>query len=900
MSPDPASSALCSGFDKIDSDLGFLIDCLARTFSRLGMPETAAGLPWVDQPAPGFSAGCDGEALSIAFQLLNLVEENAAAEFRRRREAQHGPLHERGLWGRTLAGLREKGVGNEALAALLKKVRIEPVLTAHPTEAKRPPVLVQHRALHSLIERLNSPQSESLTARLRDETDAALERLWRTGETHLRKPEVRDELKNILHYLTGVFPVALPLLDTRLREALDSAGFDAEKVLGRSGYPRISFGTWVGGDRDGHPFVTASVTRGTLKTLRDGALTVHEHSLTALEEKLSLAGASTPPPDDLFEHFGRPPTEQSAEPWKWFVSRIRSRLSAAESPAGHKNLLEDLLLLERGLEQAGAGALARHDVLPARRLAETFGFHLARLDIRQNSRFHRIAIGQLLAAAGLDGRGYAEQWTPAQRLAFLEKELLSPRPFLPPGHCPEGPEIQAVLDCYRVLKEEIDAHGRGGIGSLIVSMTTGVEDLLAVYLLAREAGLCRTGTEGLVSMLPVVPLFETLADLDSAPEILSAFLNHPITRRSLAATAGDGEAPVQQVMIGYSDSCKDGGIFSSQWALHRVQGVLARLAAGLGVEICFFHGRGGTVSRGAGPTHRFLEALPHGSLCGAIRLTEQGETIAQKYANLSTAEYNLELLLAGVTETLHAHSLPHPAMQTKGGESREEAYCLMDHLSEHSSAAYRALLEKPGFMEFYRAATPIDALELCQIGSRPSRRTGAKTLEDLRAIPWVFSWNQSRFYLPGWFGTGSALASLDASGKDTLRRLVRIWPFLNYALTNIESSVASSDAELMKAYAGLVENADIRSEFLGMITAERLLTIREIEEIYGSPIETRRPRLAKTLALRSDALLRLHHQQIQLLRRWRAERAGLPDPDQLPPEITLSINAIASGLRTTG
>lgn len=898
MSPDPASSALRSGFEKIDSDLGFLIDCLARTFCRLGMPETAAGLPWVDDPAAGSSACCDGEAHSIAFQLLNLVEENAAAEFRRRREAQHGPLHERGLWGRTLAGLREKGVGNEALAELLKKVRIEPVLTAHPTEAKRPPVLVQHRALHSLIERLNSPQSESLTARLRDETDAALERLWRTGETHLRKPEVQDELKNILHYLTGVFPAVLPMLDTRLREALESAGFDAEKVLGRAGYPRISFGTWVGGDRDGHPFVTASVTRGTLKTLRDGALAVHERSLTALEEKLSLAGASTPPPEALFEHFGRPPVEHAAEPWKWFVSLIRSRLPVAGSPEEIQKMSADLLLLERGLEGAGAGALARHDVLPARRLVETFGFHLARLDIRQNSRFHRLAIGQLLAAAGMDGRGYAEKWTPAQRLAFLEKELLSPRPFLPPGHCPEGPEIQAVLDCYRVLKEEIDAHGSGGIGSLIVSMTTGVEDLLAVYLLAREAGLCRMGTEGLVCMLPVVPLFETLADLDSAPEILSAFLNHPITRRSLAAP--EGEAPVQQVMIGYSDSCKDGGIFSSQWALHRVQGGLARLAAGLGVEICFFHGRGGTVSRGAGPTHRFLEALPHGALCGAIRITEQGETIAQKYANLPTAEYNLELLMAGVTETLHAHALPHPAMQTAGGDSRETAYCLMDRLSERSSAAYRALLEKPGFMEFYRAATPIDALELCQIGSRPSRRTGAKTLDDLRAIPWVFSWNQSRFYLPGWFGTGSALASLDASEKDTLRRLVRVWPFLNYALTNIESSVASSDAELMEAYAGLVENADIRSEFLGIITAERLLTIREIEEIYGSPVEKRRPRLAKTLALRSDALVRLHHQQIQLLRGWRAERAGLPAPAHLPPGITLSINAIASGLRTTG
>lgn len=892
------ASALQSGFQKIDSDLNFLLECLESMFLRLGLPSVAAGLPWREQ-ADG-EGRCDGQAFSIAFQLLNMVEENAAAEFRRRREAQHGPLHERGLWGHALARMRASGADETQVAEILRRVRIEPVLTAHPTEAKRLPVLAQHRALYSLIERLNASLSETALRHLRHEIDVALERLWRTGETHLRRPEVRDELKNILYYLTEVFPATLRRIDTRLEEALGHAGFDARRVLERSGYPRVTFGTWVGGDRDGHPFVTAEVTAETLRSLRENALAVHEKALLELEENLRLAGGTNPPPDFLYAHFGKPEPRYEQEPWKWFVSRVRSALP----PQGHYNdpseMIRDLRLLERGLVEIGALALAEHDVRPVRRLVETFGFHLARLDIRQNSRFHRLAAAQLLTAAGLDGAGFAEHWSSTERLAFLESELRSPRPFLPPGQRPEGAESRAVLDCYRVLKDELDNHGPSGIGALIVSMTTGVEDLLTVYLLAREAGLCRFDADGLSCLLPVVPLFETLADLEAAPQILSAFLDHPVTRRTLSARTPQGTEPEQQVMIGYSDSCKDAGILASQWGLHRAQSRLTEVGAQHGVRICFFHGRGGTVSRGAGPTHRFLEALPHGSLGGAIRVTEQGETIAQKYANLPTAEYNLELLLAGVTGTTFAHTRLNPIFGGEKGVTRDQAHALMDLLAATSQATYRELLERPGFLSFYREATPIDALELCQIGSRPSRRTGAKSLDDLRAIPWVFSWNQSRFYLPGWFGTGSALARLDKSQRSVLAQLVGMWPFLNYALTNIESSVASSDEDLMQRYAELVSDPVIRADFMEIILAERARTVREINALYGSPMHVRRPRLAKTLALRADALARLHHEQIRLLREWRANRSKQQDPDWLPPELRLSINAIASGLRTTG
>jgi phosphoenolpyruvate carboxylase len=316
-----------------------------------------------------------------------------------------------------------------------------------------------------------------------------------------------------------------------------------------------------------------------------------------------------------------------------------------------------------------------------------------------------------------------------------------------------------------------------------------------------------------------------------------------------------------------------------------------------GARVCFFHGRGGTVSRGAGPTHRFLEALPAGSVSGSIRLTEQGETVAQKYANQETAVFNLELLLAGVTAKV--------AAAAREGEDPEKPnlthVSLMDHLAEESQRTYREFLRKPGFMDFYRQATPIDALELCRIGSRPARRTGAATLEDLRAIPWVFSWNQSRFYLPGWYGVGSALEAVGEEGRTLLSIAMKKWPFANYAFTNIESSVTSCDVELMELYGSLVETASLRDEFMTLILHERALTVTHLEEIYGSPLQDRRPRMAKTLALRASALRKLHEQQVRLLRAWREARKTDPSKaESLLPALTLSVNAIASGLRTTG
>ncbi len=910
------------GFEKIDRDLKFLIECLGEVLTDLGMAEFARHLPWtgdvveaehIDQLPPQL-----GLVYSIAFQILNMVEENTAAAMRDLREASEGLTAERGLWGAQLAALRAAGFTAEEIAAGFGKVRVEPVLTAHPTEAKRLSVLDQHRALFGLIDaRESGHQSPSHLAQLREQTKSALERLWRTGEILLEKPTLADERRNILHYLRDVFPTVLPELDARLRYAWADAGFDARLLAGK--LPQVRFGNWVGGDRDGHPGVTAEVTAETLERLRANALVVMHRQLSALAGKVCLSSWMQPPPEALLARRAEIAADlgetgrailalNTAEPWRQFVELLVARLPIEIAPHQLAQIREgegryqfaaelaaDLRTLHDSLTAVGASRLAASDVQPVIRALEVFGFHLAVIDVRQNSAFHVKALAQLMGAAGIDGSQW-EDWSETERLRFLERELNSPRPFLH-SNVSAGPEADAVLGCYRVLASHIQRCGADGLGSLIISMTRRLSDLLVVYILAREAGLTRMRPEGLVCMLPVVPLFETLDDLEAGSGILQSFLEQPMTRRSLEFLSwnwGREKLPLtQQVMVGYSDSNKDSGIFASQWGLQKAQSNLAKLGRETGVRIRFFHGRGGTVSRGAGPTHRFLEALPAGSLCGDIRLTEQGETIAQKFGNLPTATFNLELLVAGVTATTLRHERTEPAPPALAP--------VMEKLLRASQQGYRKLLDTEDFLAFYRQATPIDALEHSRIGSRPSRRTGKPSLADLRAIPWVFSWSQSRFYVPGWFGAGSGLAALDDAEIAEIRAHIRTWPFLHYVLTNIESSIASTDLGLMRAYADLVEDETLRARFMGIIEGEWNLTQQMLEKIRGRPMADRRPRMLKTLELRAEALRILHLQEISLLRRWRKMRAtNEAAAETMLPDLLLSINAIASGLRTTG
>lgn len=905
------------GFDKISSDLDFLLGCFEEVLRELGEGQVADNLPWSGKQGQS----CEGfeQAASMAFQLLNMVEENAAAATRRLREIDLGSAAEPGLWPRQLKELAAQGMDAAGIAAALPAIRIEPVLTAHPTEAKRAAVLEQHRALYTLLlQREDSMLSPSQREALRSEFKVVLERLWRTGEILLEKPDIASERRGVIYTLREVFPAALGRLDSRFRHAWHEAGFDVALIANPLDWPKVSFGTWVGGDRDGHPLVTAAVTETTLRELRLSALIVLHRELEDLAAKLPLSSNFQDFPADLQRDLDRLAGENPAldsslrishsdEPWRRFVLHLQARLPVTTGEIEDAKILEGgihfrtpgeldtyLNQLSRSLRAMGAGRLVDAAVSPVRRKLDTFGFHLAVLDIRQNSRFHDLAIDQLLAASGAASPNFSE-WDEARRLEFLENELRSPRPFLG-GAAYAGAQADAVLSCYKVLREHIEKHGRDGLGALIVSMTRRLSDLLAVYLLAREAGLAKWTPDGLVCELPIVPLFETLEDLEKGPEIVGAFLENSVTRRSLHhQQGGAGEHPVQQVMIGYSDSNKDCGIFASQWALHQSQDAIAAAGRLAGFKTRFFHGRGGTISRGAGPTHRFLDALPPGSVQGDLRMTEQGETISQKYGTISSSVHNLELLQAGVAAVSLGNA--KPAVDAEVSE-------ICEFLSAASRESYTALIRHPDFMAYYSEATPIDALETSRIGSRPARRTGERTLADLRAIPWVFSWNQSRHYLPGWYGVGSALLCLreeKPSLFEILRASFRKSAFLYYVLNNVETNLASADREIIQEYAGLVTNSAAKSSILPVILGEFDSTRAMMAEVFGGSMEERRPRMTKTLALRSEGLETLHRHQIDLLRRWRAANAAQsPERDRLLPGVLLSINAIASGLRTTG
>jgi phosphoenolpyruvate carboxylase len=912
-------------FEKAERDTTFLLECFREVLRDLGEQELADHLPFENAGIPLERYPNTERALqafSIFFQLLNMAEENSAAQNRRALEAEKGLEHLTGLWGRTLGKLRDFGITETEIRTLLPEIAVNAVLTAHPTEAKRKTVLEQHRQLYLLlVKRENQMWTPQEQQEIRNEIKVVMERLWRTGEILFDKPEVSAERRNVIHYLCNIFPEVLPLLDKRLLQAWKDAGFDPGMLSDPRTLPRIFFGSWVGGDRDGHPLVTAGVTEETLADMRRNALMLVLRHLRELASKLSLSErlqAPGTPVEERIEHLcqrlGKKGMEAMRrnrhEPWRQFINLMIASLpleagvsetvrmtSEPWSYRSSAELLEDLALLRDSLVGIGAHCVADTDVAPVYRIVQTFGFHLGSLDIRQNSRFHDLALSQLMTAAGMNGSEFLD-WDESERRAFLDRELQSPRPFTHPDMT-AGPEAEAVLSCYRVLLEQSKQYGTDGLGSLIVSMTRNVSDLLVVYLFAREVGLMTPAGEGDACMLPVVPLFETIDDLKKSPAILQEFLLHPVTVRSLEyrRKSEGGRGKIQQVMIGYSDSNKDGGIFASTWTLYRAQEALLDAGRRCGTDILFFHGRGGSISRGAGPTHRFIKAQPYGSLHAGMCFTEQGETIAQKYANRISAVYNLELFIAGTAGAV--------IRQRKREKMEHPLEPQMDMLSEKSHLAYRQLIETEGFLTFFREATPIDIIESNRIGSRPSRRSGKATLADLRAIPWVFSWNQARFSLSGWYGVGSALEALQSIDPDAFEEIrVRghAWPPLRYIISNADTSIASADPGIMRKYAELVTDRGVRERILGMIEAEYRRTKTCIEMLFAQPLETQRLNVNRFIAPRREGLAMLHQQQITLLKRWRALRhSGMnEEADGMLPELFLTINAISGGLRTTG
>ncbi|PXA05625.1 phosphoenolpyruvate carboxylase [Coraliomargarita sinensis] len=903
-------------------DLEFLLRSLKNILEKNGEGEIAGAIPWISDKEPDVQEITPKhiQLYSMIFHLVNMVEINAAVQARRTKE-DVSLDSVNGLWGINIKELREAGLSEEEIMEAIREVAIEPVLTAHPTEAKRATVLEHHRELYVLlVQRENRMYTQNEIRNVDHNIELALYRLWRTGEIYLEKPDIQDELRNILHYMVNVFPEVIAILDRRLLQAVQYNGMDIEAFCASHSFPKISFGDWVGGDRDGHPLVTAEVTRDTLLQLRLNALVVIRRKLIRLVQRTSFSLAYEEADEALQERIqamldetgpnGRESYERNkGEVFRQFISLMLHKLPV-DSVRGHatklldvegayvhsQQLKDDLALLQSSLIEYGAKSIAYDDVISVMRVVDAFGFHLAALDIRQNSSFHDKAIEQLLEASSAEETDFGN-WSEEKRLAFINKELESARPFTA-LKAKLGPEAQAVVECYRVIAKHTRKFGTNCIGSFIVSMTRSVSDLLTVYLLAREVGLTEMTEDGQYAEIPVVPLLETIDDLENGTEILQQFLAHPVTQRTLAQQQKkyNLKQPAQQVMVGYSDSNKDGGILASQWSLYKAQYALSEVGHKAGVKIRFFHGKGGSISRGAGPTHYFIKALPYGAPNGDIRLTEQGETIAQKYANPVNAAYNLELLAA--------NSLNKYVKDKKSERSFHPLADVISRLAESSEHYYDKMRNEEGFITFFRSATPIDAIEMSKIGSRPAKRTGANTLDDLRAIPWVFSWSQARVHMTSWFGVGSALEQLhseDPDAYETLKDALKDDPFVRYVFTNIDTSLAATDEEIFSLYIDLVEDESLRKKFSGIFLDELKLTRRHLENLLCRPIEERRKGHYYSNMLRASLMRPLHKKQVQLLRTWRAQKAaGEPEDEAIQTELLMTINALSGAMRNTG
>jgi phosphoenolpyruvate carboxylase len=930
----PYKERLKRGFARVERDLSWMMGIFRELLDELGEKEAGDALPWVHgaKHLPPIKEGKITRAYAIAFGLLNLAEEVAAAAMRQLNEAINGPQHEPGSWAQALCRLKGSGETAEHLAATLPTLRVEPVLTAHPTEARRRSILACMQEIHGiLLERGGQSGKDGSDRERRDHLKTVLERWWRTEEVRTQRPTVDMEREGVIHCLAGSMARSIAETDRRLRDAWQIAGFGLGGPVHPAVRPVLSFGTWVGGDRDGHPLVTPEVTGQSLELYRNAAVQLIASGLERLASHLTLSRKYHGIPAELekwlpeWRRLAGPEAEAEVsvyqeEPWREAVLLMRRRLLARSS--GYRqpdDLILDLGVVRRALLDVGAHRLAAAEVDTMIRLIEIFGFHLAVLDIRQNSHRHDEAIEELQAKAGDRGKPY-RQLDEKERRQLLDGWWENP-PWNTESALAAGPAAREVIGTYQVLGRHVESHGSDGVGLSIVSMTRDVSDLMAVHLFARVAGLRVSDEEGRrVCPLPVTPLFETLDDLERAPRVVSEFLQHPIAKKALKVLAhresetdrrrrlalvdpGEGAVvlpteppPVLRVMIGYSDSNKDAGLLSSQWALHRSQRGILKAAKEQGVAARFFHGRGGTVSRGAGPTHRFLEALPRGTLSGDLRVTEQGEVIGQKYGTVATAAHNLELLLAGTTLT---SLLPEDSVEDDPAMAE-----IFEILSRESMRSYRGLIETPGFIEYFRQATPIDAVERSTIGSRPARRTGAADFRDLRAIPWVFSWSQARFFLPGWYGAGTAVRKLAKEEPKLFRRMrdrLASWPFAKYVFNNLESGIASADLEVSQGYVELVKDKNLREGITRMIRDEFAEVRAGLTELFQKPLADRRPRFRYTVERRVVPLRALHERQIFLLREWRqAEEAKNPDAEGLLADLRGSIAAIAAGLRTTG
>jgi phosphoenolpyruvate carboxylase len=830
-------------------------------------------------------------AFSYFSHLANVAEDQHHVRRTRVRRVS-GPSRPReGSIALALERLHGAGVTGAELAGTLATALVSPVLTAHPTEVRRRSTLDREREIAALL----AARDGVLLPEELAENDISLRRavltLWQTSILRRSRLGVADEVRNGLAYFDYTFLREVPRLYAEMEDALEAA------QLG-GGVPLPSFfrmGSWIGGDRDGHPFVIDETLRDAFAQQSARALSHYEGELTALSGELSLDErlvSVSPAVAELAALSRDQSPHRAGEPYRRAIFGILARLEATRATlageeaagayAGPEALAADLSAIHDSLVANGSALLAGGRLRQLRRAVDVFGFHLATIDLRQNSDVHERVVADLLGKAGVatDYMAIGE----AERVALLVEELSSPRLLASPFLAYEE-ETQKELAIVRAAAEARRRLGPLAIENYVISKAASVSDVLEVALILKEAGLMRPDEPSVA--LNIVPLFETIDDLQRSRDIVSALFSMPLYRALLDSRGG-----MQEVMLGYSDSNKDGGFLTSRWELWRAEVALVEVCRAAGVRLRLFHGRGGSVGRGGGPSYEAILAQPAGAVGGSIRVTEQGEVITGKYSNPELGRRNLEALAAA---TLEATFLP--------GEADADAawVALMDDLSARAKSAYRALVyETDGFERYFREATVIGEIANLNIGSRPASRKKSSAIEDLRAIPWVFSWSQCRLMLPGWFGFGAAVSGvLDErpEAMETLRSMAERWPFFTTLLSNMDMVLAKSDIAIASRYSELVGDKALREEIFGRIRQEWQRSVEMLLAITGQEaLLAGNPLLARSIRNRFPYIDPLNHLQVELLKR---HRAGDSD-DRVVHGINLTINGIAAGLRNSG
>ncbi|MCB0045155.1 MAG: phosphoenolpyruvate carboxylase [Caldilineaceae bacterium] len=869
-------------------------DAEARARLEERIPELAADLP---------TALAVLKAFTTYFQLVNLAEEDQRVQVLSER-ARIAQEEDRAMSETILHGvqrLQEEGLSADDIRAILSRLFIEPVITAHPTETKRRTTLLQLKRIAQLLEvlvqrRVTPAEQERILRDLREN----MVLLWQSDETREHRPSVLDEVRNALYFVEQTLFQLVPQIYEELTSALAQV-YPGEAFT----IPNfLRYGSWVGGDRDGNPFVTLDVTEETLRTHKEFILRLYNIEVDKLYNLLSPSTRRVQVSDELLASIERDFTLVSEdeyevldrfrnEPYRLklilMFRRLRATRTENQQPWDDKahnlrayaevdEFLADLRLIDASLRANKGERLADGQLAHLIRAVGVFGFHLAALDIRQHASRHRQAVAEVMARYRIfvDYEALAEE----DKIALLTREILSERPLTAQLHFSD--ETNATIGLFRLIRRARREVDKEAITTYIISMTTSVSNLLEVLLFAKDAGL--------FGKIDIVPLFETVADLRDAPQMMAQLFENEAYSRHLALRERN-----QQIMIGYSDSNKDGGYLQANWLLFRAQRVLAQTCDDHDVSLTLFHGRGGTLGRGGGPANRAILAQPPESVRGRIKITEQGEVVSGRYANPAIAHRHLEQLVNAVL--LSSGKRPRFARE-------DEWSAMMDELSNLSYVKYRSLVEKPEFITYFHQATPIDQIGTLNIGSRPARRKASAQISDLRAIPWVFAWTQSRVNLPSWYGVGSALETWlgdDADGARLceLRSLYQGWPFFRTVMDNVQLGLAKGDIEIASLYARLTDGAtrhavfdDIEDEYYR--TGRMLLAVLEADQLLENDAWLRR-----SIKVRNPYVDPLNFIQVALLRALRNN----PDEDaleELNRGILLSVNGIAAGLQNTG